>query len=156
MTYQLASGLQLRPTAAKLATFGRRRRSAHDSARKAYGALPGPFLGLAAVIALMAVRVAGASMAFVRLLGGVGVSLGAVVLLVLGNSTSGGSLPPGTSSPAAAPTLTRASGRRRRPRNRRPQLLPSRRPRHRLRRSRRLVVGFTVVPSSLTTSSKGG
>jgi len=35
------------------------------------------------LIALMAVAVAGGSMAFVRLLGGVGVSLGAVVLLVL-------------------------------------------------------------------------
>ena len=48
---------------------------------------------LAGGIALMAAAAAGASMMFVRVLGGAGVSLGSVVLLVLGNSTSGGSLP---------------------------------------------------------------
>lgn len=53
----------------------------------------GPYAALAAVIALMAIAAGGAAMALIRLLGGASVGLGAVVLLVLGNSTSGSVLP---------------------------------------------------------------
>jgi hypothetical protein len=60
---------------------------------KAFGAVPGPFVGLASVTGLMAMAAAAASMTLVRLLGAAGVGLASVVLLVLGNSTSGGSLP---------------------------------------------------------------
>ena len=58
---------------------------------KAFGALPGPVVELAGLIGPMAVAVAGASTTFVRLFGRGGASLGSVVLVILGNSTNGGS-----------------------------------------------------------------
>ncbi|MEU3509646.1 ABC transporter permease [Streptomyces longwoodensis] len=58
-----------------------------------FAALPGPFLGIAGVVALMAAAVGGTTMAFMRLFGKAGMSLAAVVLLTFGNATSGGTLP---------------------------------------------------------------
>lgn len=93
VTYQTAPRLQLRWRLLSLATFAVAGGILITLVAKAFGALPGSFIGVAGVIALMAAATAGASMMFVRLLGGAGVSIGSVVLLVLGNSTSGGSLP---------------------------------------------------------------
>lgn len=93
VTYQLAPHLRLRQRLLSLLLFGAAGGASITLIGKAFGALPGPSAELAGVIALMAIAAGSASMAFVRLLGGAGVSLGSVVLLVLGNSTSGGSLP---------------------------------------------------------------
>ena len=93
VTYLTAPRLQLRWRLLSLAAFAVAGGILLTLVAKAFGALPGPFIGVAGVIALIAAATAGASMMFVRLLGGAGVSLGSVVLLVLGNSTSGGSLP---------------------------------------------------------------
>jgi hypothetical protein len=94
LTYQLAPQLELRQRLLSLAIFGVAGGLLITLIAKAFGAIPGPLLGLAGVIALMAMASGGAAMSFVRLFGGAGVTLGSIVLLVLGNSTSGGSLPP--------------------------------------------------------------
>lgn len=93
VTYQTAPRMQLRRRLLSLATFAVAGGILITLVAESFSALPGPFLAVAGVIALMAAAAASASMMFVRLLGGAGVSLGSVVLLVLGNSTSGGSLP---------------------------------------------------------------
>jgi hypothetical protein len=93
LTHQLAPHLPLRARVASLALLGVAGGTLITLVAKSYDALPGPAVGLAAVIGLLAVAIGGASMTLVQLLGGAGVSLGAVLLLILGNSTSGGSLP---------------------------------------------------------------
>ncbi|WP_147481215.1 hypothetical protein [Streptomyces shenzhenensis] len=59
----------------------------------AFAALPGPFLGIAGIVALMAAAVGGATMLCMRLFGKAGMSVASVVLLTFGNATSGGTLP---------------------------------------------------------------
>jgi hypothetical protein len=59
----------------------------------AFGALPGPFLGVAGIVALMAAAVGGATMLSMRVFGKAGMSVASVVLLTFGNATSGGTLP---------------------------------------------------------------
>jgi hypothetical protein len=63
-------------------------------ANSGFHALPGPVPGTATVIGLLAMATAAISLALQRMLGQVGIPIAAVVLLVLGNSTSGGILPP--------------------------------------------------------------
>lgn len=63
-------------------------------ANSGFGALPGSFAGTATVIGLVAMSTAAISLLLLRMLGAVGIPLSAVVLLVFGNSTSGGILPP--------------------------------------------------------------
>jgi hypothetical protein len=60
----------------------------------AFAALPGPFLSIAFTAALMAAAISTTTMAFMRLFGPLGISLSTMVLLTVGNSTSGGSMPP--------------------------------------------------------------
>ncbi|MFE0516927.1 ABC transporter permease [Streptomyces sp. NPDC058964] len=60
----------------------------------AFGAIPGSFLGVAGLVTLMAGAVAAASVLLIRVFGPVGVPLGSIFLLVMGNATSGGVLPP--------------------------------------------------------------
>jgi hypothetical protein len=92
-TYQAAPRLELRVRLLSLALFGAAGGALAVLIAKAFGAMPGPYAALAAVIALMAIAAGAASMTLIRLLGGAGVSVGAVVLVILGNSTSGGVLP---------------------------------------------------------------
>ncbi len=95
MTYQVAPRLEFRWRMAGLAFF-----SAVGGvvvaaiAGSVFGALPGPFPAVAGLTAMMAAAVGGATMALVRLLGPAGVSVSSVLLLILGNATSGGILPP--------------------------------------------------------------
>jgi hypothetical protein len=93
MTYQVAPRLKLRQRLLSLLIFGVAGGLLIALIAKAFSAVPGPFLGLAGVIALMAMAAGGFSMSFVRIFGGAGASLAAVILLVLGNSTSGGVAP---------------------------------------------------------------
>ena len=93
-TYQLAPRLEYRLRMLSLLVFG-----ACSGvmvalvAGRAFGAMPGPFAGIAGVVALMAVAAGGATMVMGRLFGPAGVSLSSVVLLILGNASSGGILP---------------------------------------------------------------
>ena len=93
LTFQSAPRLALPPRLASLTRFGAAGGALIVLIAKAFGAMPGPYAALAAVIALMAIA-AGAASTLIRLLGAAGVSVSSVVLLVLGNSTSGGVLPP--------------------------------------------------------------
>jgi len=58
-----------------------------------FGALPGSYLTLAGLISLTTIAVGAATMTLMRLLGPAGTPLAAIVLLILGNATSGGILP---------------------------------------------------------------
>ncbi|WP_371574628.1 ABC transporter permease [Streptomyces sp. NBC_01314] len=95
MTYQMAPRLEYRWRMASLASFSVLAGAvvAVIAGSLGFAALPGPFLGIAGVIALIAAAVGSASMAFIRVFGRAGMSLAAVVLFTFGNSTSGGTLP---------------------------------------------------------------
>lgn len=95
MTYQMAPQLEYRWRLASLASFSVLAGVlvAVIAGSLGFAALPGPFLGIAGVIALMAAAVGSATMAFMRVFGRAGMSLAAVVLFTFGNSTSGGTLP---------------------------------------------------------------
>ncbi|MFG2725650.1 ABC transporter permease [Streptomyces canus] len=95
MTYQMAPRLEYRWRMASLAFFSVLGGVivALLTGSLGFDALPGPFLGLAGVIALMGAAVGSATMAMMRLFGRAGLPLASVVLLTLGNSTSGGTLP---------------------------------------------------------------
>jgi hypothetical protein len=95
MTYRMAPRLQYRWRMTGLALFGGLGGAiiALLAGSTGFGALPGPFLGVAAVTGLMAVASGGAMMGFMRLFGSAGLSLASIVLLTLGNATSGGILP---------------------------------------------------------------
>ncbi|MEY9936946.1 ABC transporter permease [Streptacidiphilus sp. MAP5-3] len=93
-TYQLAPRLEYRWRMLSLLIFGALGGvMVALVAGRAFHALPGPFAGIAGVVALMAIAAGGATMALIRLLGPAGVSLSSVVLLILGNASSGGILP---------------------------------------------------------------
>ncbi|GAA4811022.1 ABC transporter permease [Streptomyces ziwulingensis] len=95
MTYQMAPRLEYRWRMASLGAFSVLGGSivALITGSLGFAALPGSFLGLAGVIALMAAAVGGTTMAFMRLFGKAGMSLASVILLTFGNATSGGTLP---------------------------------------------------------------
>ncbi|MGW3445406.1 hypothetical protein [Streptomyces sp. NPDC001076] len=63
-------------------------------ASTAFGAISGPFLGIAGLVTLMAGAVAAATVLLIRIFGPVGVPLASIFMLVMGNATSGGVLPP--------------------------------------------------------------
>ncbi|MBZ2408300.1 hypothetical protein HX747_11860 [Streptomyces sp. L06] len=98
MTYQMAPRLPYRRRMASLGAFSVLGGFAVALITGSLGfdALPGSFLGIAGIVALMAAAVGGTTMAFMRLFGKAGMSLASVVLLILGNATSGGTLPPPT------------------------------------------------------------
>ncbi|MFK0282607.1 ABC transporter permease [Streptomyces sp. NPDC090499] len=95
MTYQMAPRLEFRWRMASLASFSVLGGVvvAMLAGSLGFGALTGSFVGIVGIVALMAAAVGGATMAFMRLFGAAGMSLASVVLLTLGNSTSGGTLP---------------------------------------------------------------
>ncbi|MFF1682340.1 ABC transporter permease [Streptomyces sp. NPDC058256] len=94
-TYQLAPRLQYRWRMASLALFGvvGGVLVTAIAGSVGFGALPGPFLPLAVVVALMGAAVAATTMVLLRLFGSAGVSLASILLLILGNSSSGGIMP---------------------------------------------------------------
>lgn len=96
MTYQMAPRLQYRWRMVSLGAFSVLGGVAVALITGSLGfdALPGSFLGIAGIVALMAAAVGGTTMAFMRLFGKAGMSLASVVLLTFGNATSGGTLPP--------------------------------------------------------------
>ncbi|GAA3311203.1 hypothetical protein GCM10020295_80280 [Streptomyces cinereospinus] len=96
MTYQMAPRLQYRWRMASLGAFSVLGGVvvALITGSLGFAALPGSFLGIAGVVALMAAAVGGTTMAFMRLFGKAGMSLASIVLLTFGNATSGGTLPP--------------------------------------------------------------
>ncbi|MFI9208340.1 ABC transporter permease [Streptomyces sp. NPDC053253] len=95
MTYQMAPRLPFRWRMASLAAFSVLGGIAVAliTGSLGFAALPGPFLGVAGVTALMAAAIGSATMVFLRLFGRAGMPLASVVLLIFGNATSGGTLP---------------------------------------------------------------
>ncbi|MFE5857152.1 ABC transporter permease [Streptomyces sp. NPDC056500] len=93
MTFQLAPGISPARRLAGLAAFGGVGGVAVASIVAAFGALPAPFLGVAGLVALVALAVGASTMLLVRGWGVVGSSLAAVIFMTIGNATSGGSLP---------------------------------------------------------------
>ncbi|MFD4787266.1 ABC transporter permease [Streptomyces sp. NPDC058459] len=94
-TYQVAPQLQYRWRMASLALFGAVGGVLVTTiaGSTGFGALPGPFLPLALVAALTGAAVGGTTMVLLRLFGSAGVSLASILLLILGNSSSGGIMP---------------------------------------------------------------
>ncbi|MHA6763896.1 ABC transporter permease [Streptacidiphilus sp. PAMC 29251] len=93
-TYQLAPRLEFRLRMLSLLVFGALSGTMVALvAGHAFSALPGPFVAIAAVVGLMAMAAGAATMLMLRLFGPAGISLSAIVLLILGNSSSGGILP---------------------------------------------------------------
>ncbi|MEU3186309.1 ABC transporter permease [Streptomyces sp. NPDC006923] len=93
MTYQLAPRIALRQRLASLAVFGAGGGVVVAAVVRAFDVLPAPFLGVAGLVALVALAVGAATMTLVRTFGVVGSSSAAVLFMTLGNATSGGSLP---------------------------------------------------------------
>lgn len=94
-TYQLAPRLTFRWRMGSLALFGviGGIMVALIGGSVGFGALPGASLPLALVVALMGAAVGGTTMVLLRLFGSAGVSLASILLLILGNASSGGVLP---------------------------------------------------------------
>ncbi|KPI20660.1 hypothetical protein OK074_7574 [Actinobacteria bacterium OK074] len=94
-TYQLAPRLQYRWRMASLALFGvvGGLLVATIAGSTGFNALPGPFLPLVVVIALMGAAVGATTMVLLRVFGPAGVSLASILMLILGNSSSGGIMP---------------------------------------------------------------
>jgi hypothetical protein len=95
MTYQMAPRLEFRWRMVSVACFGLLGGLivALLSGSTGFGAVHAPSVGITAIGAMMAAAAGLATMVFVRLVGSVGLSLASVVLLTLGNSTSGGTMP---------------------------------------------------------------
>ncbi|MFI2211301.1 ABC transporter permease [Streptomyces sp. NPDC020141] len=93
MTFQLGPGLTARRRMVSLAAFGGAGGLAVASVVSAFGALPAPFLGVAGLVALVAMAVGAFTMLLVRSLGVLGSSAAAVLFMTVGNASSGGSLP---------------------------------------------------------------
>ncbi|MEV8538422.1 ABC transporter permease [Streptomyces sp. NPDC051572] len=94
-TYQLAPRLQYRWRMSSLALFGvvGGLLIATIAGSTGFGALPGSFLPLVVVISLMGAAVAATTMVLLRLFGSAGVTLASILMLILGNSSSGGIMP---------------------------------------------------------------
>ncbi|RPK32880.1 hypothetical protein EES40_36285 [Streptomyces sp. ADI93-02] len=60
----------------------------------AFGAIPGSFFGIFAIVTLLAGAVGSATVALIRTFGAVGAPLSSIFMLIVGNATSGGVLPP--------------------------------------------------------------
>jgi ABC-type multidrug transport system permease subunit len=93
MTYQLGRGVGMARRMAGLAAFSGVGGLTVAGIVSAFHALPAPFPGVAALVALVALAVGSSTMLLVRGLGVLGSSMAAVVFMTVGNATSGGSLP---------------------------------------------------------------
>ncbi|MFD5063369.1 ABC transporter permease [Streptomyces sp. NPDC058394] len=95
MTYQVAPRLSFGQRVSSLALFAVVGGMATALiASTAFGAIPGPFLGIAGLVALMAGAVAAATILLIRIFGPIGVLLASIFMIVMGNASSGGVLPP--------------------------------------------------------------
>lgn len=95
MTYQVAPRLSFGQRVSSLALFAVVGGLATALiASTAFGAIPGPFLGIAGLVALMAGAVAAATILLIRIFGPIGVLLSSIFMIVMGNASSGGVLPP--------------------------------------------------------------
>lgn len=95
MTYQLAPRLSFAQRVLSLTIFAVVGGLATALiARTVFDAIPASFVALAGVIALMAGAVAAGTVLLIRIFGPLGVPLGSIFMLVMGNATSGGVLPP--------------------------------------------------------------
>ncbi len=95
MTYQVAPRLSFGQRVSSLALFAVVGGLATALiASTAFGAIPGPFLGIAGLVALMAGAVAAATILLIRIFGPIGVLLASIFMIVMGNASSGGVLPP--------------------------------------------------------------
>ncbi|MEU3501283.1 ABC transporter permease [Streptomyces hundungensis] len=96
MTYQAAPALRFRQRIASLTLFGALGGIivALLAGATGFSALPGSFVGTAAVTALMAMAAGGATMTIVKWTGSAGAAIASVILLIFGNATSGGVMPP--------------------------------------------------------------
>lgn len=95
MTYQVAPRLSFGQRVSSLALFAVVGGLATALiASTAFGAIPGPFLGIAGLVALMAGAVAAATVLLIRIFGPIGVLLASIFMIVMGNASSGGVLPP--------------------------------------------------------------
>jgi len=95
MTYQMAPRLEFRWRMASVACCGLLGGLivALLSGSTGFGALHAPLADITAIASMMSAAAGLATMVFLRLVGPAGLSLASVVLLTLGNSTSGGSMP---------------------------------------------------------------
>ncbi|MEU1597354.1 ABC transporter permease [Streptomyces sp. NPDC005708] len=95
MTYQLAPRLSFRQRMLSLVIFAVVGGLATALiASTIFDAIPGSFMALAGVVTLMAGAVAAGTVLLIRIFGPIGVPLGSIFMLVMGNATSGGVLPP--------------------------------------------------------------
>ncbi|MFF4355154.1 ABC transporter permease [Streptomyces sp. NPDC001530] len=95
MTYQVAPRLSFGQRVSSLVLFAVVGGLATALiASTAFGAIPGPFLGIAGIVALMAGAIAAATVLLIRIFGAVGVLLASIFMIVMGNASSGGVLPP--------------------------------------------------------------
>ncbi|WP_435223168.1 ABC transporter permease [Streptomyces sp. Tue6028] len=95
MTYQVAPRLPFTQRMGSLTLFAVAGGLATALvAGAAFGAIPGPVLGIAGIVTLMSGAVAAGTVLLIRLFGPLGVPLGSIFMLVMGNATSGGVLPP--------------------------------------------------------------
>lgn len=95
MTYQLAPRLSFAQRLLSLVVFAVTGGLATALiASTVFDAVPGSFLALAGVVALMAGAVAAGTGLLIRIFGSLGVPLGSIFMLVMGNASSGGVLPP--------------------------------------------------------------
>ncbi|MEV5148095.1 ABC transporter permease [Streptomyces sp. NPDC052727] len=95
MTYQLAPRLPFAQRVLSLAIFAVvGGLAATLIAGTVFDAIPGSFIPLAGVVTLMAGAVAAGTVLLIRIFGPLGVPLGSIFMLVMGNATSGGVLPP--------------------------------------------------------------
>lgn len=95
MTYQLAPRLSFAQRMVSLAIFSVVGGVATSLiAGTIFDAVPGSFFALAGIITLMAGAVAAGTVLLIRIFGPLGVPLGSIFMLVMGNATSGGVLPP--------------------------------------------------------------
>ncbi|MFE2134584.1 ABC transporter permease [Streptomyces sp. NPDC059466] len=93
-SYQIAPRLALSARAASMLLFAAASGvTVALIAHSGFGALPAPFLTVAVVVGLLAWATAAATGVLLRLFGPIGMPVASVLLLILGNATSGGILP---------------------------------------------------------------
>lgn len=93
-TYQIAPGLTFRARMASVALFGPLAGLGAATAGHALGALQGSFLVNAVVLTLIAAAVGMATAMLLRVVGLLGITLGSMLLLTLGNASSAAVFPP--------------------------------------------------------------
>ncbi|MCK2215631.1 ABC transporter permease [Actinomadura sp. ATCC 31491] len=96
ISFQMAPRLHLRARLLSLAAFSvlGGATAALIAGRTGFGALPGDLAAVMAVTILLAMAVGSATLLLMRVGGPAGTLLSSLVLLILGNATSGGILPP--------------------------------------------------------------